>query len=424
MGISSKLATFRDATPSERLKKLNEYLRRIFYDFFYLKGVGLFFLPLGIVFVLIAKALSPWFYVRLTTWKADRIGQQAADMDAFLRGRLLHPDPAAKNKREVYFFIGGQIANWTVIRLIRRHVHVLVGRPLVQTYAFLKVLFPKTPILAKQPSHYRMFEEYEKIPPQFTFTKSELERGRKILRDIGIPEGEPYVCFFARDKKYLQVALKNEDNSYHDYRDCSIETKIPGVELLAEKGVWSLRMGAVVEKPIKCKSSRVIDYASTSWRSDFADIFLLSHCKFVFGGNSGLPSVAWNFNVPVIVANYAPLFLRTVRKGDLFMPKKYWSSREKRFLHFREVIAMGADEWATTDKYREHQIELIENTAEEMTAIALEMNARLDGTWIPHPDDEMLQEKFRALWTKPYRFTGYPSRVGAYFLRENRHLVE
>ena len=57
--------------------------------------------------------------------------------------------------------------------------------------------------------------------------------------------------------------------------------------------------------------------------------------------------------------------------------------------------------------------------------IAVEMNTRLDGKWCPEPEDEELQKKAHDLFpARHFDGTGFPGRIGAVFLRQNKHLMK
>ena len=47
------------------------------------------------------------------------------------------------------------------------------------------------------------------------------------------------------------------------------------MEWLADQGVWVLRMGKIMERPIPTEHPRIVDYAFEPNKSDFLDIWLL-----------------------------------------------------------------------------------------------------------------------------------------------------
>lgn len=135
-------------------------------------------------------------------------------------------------------------------------------------------------------------------------------------------------------------------------------------------------------------------------------------------------SVAWMFNVPVAYANLVPLWLKPVGKEDLFIPKKLWHTGKKRFLTFRETIESKVESFQRSEHYSEADIELVENTSDEILALTKEMHQRLEGTWVMTEEDEELQRRFRAVYAPGHRSHRFPSRIGAEFIRQNRELLE
>jgi len=52
------------------------------------------------------------------------------------------------------------------------------------------------------------------------------------------------------------------------------------------------------------------------------------------------------------------------------------------------------------------------------------MNERLDGGFEYTEEDEELQNQFRSLFQPHHHCYGFPARIGAKFLRQNRELLE
>ena len=181
---------------------------------------------------------------------------------------------------------------------------------------------------------------------------------------------------------------------------------------------------AVAEKLPDLNNSRIIDYASY-YRTDFGDIYLSAKCKFFLGNGAGLLCVPYIFHVPVAMANNIPMNLSpSPRKGDLFIPKKIWSIKEKRFLTFREIVESGIGDYIYSEQYAKAGVKPVENTANEILDLAIEMNERLDGTFKTTEEDEELQKKFHSLFKLHHQCYGTPVRIGTKFLRENKELLE
>ena len=266
------------------------------------------------------------------------------------------------------------------------------------------------------------YDAFNNIPSQLAFTEEEEIKGERLLQHMGIKLGAPFVCFHARDKMYLNLEYSN-DCTYHDYRDCDIQNYLAAAEYLASRGIPALRMGSIVEFALPKSSPGIIDYAKRH-RTDFGDIFLSAKCKFFLGNTAGICCLRWIFKKPSAFANLPHSGMPPFFKGDLFIVKKPWLVGCKRFLTFREVFENGIDEWPRSELFIEGDIELVENTSHEICALAKEMNARIDGTWVSTEEDEELQARYRSLFPPDHPAIGFPSRMGAEFLRQNQELLD
>ncbi len=278
-------------------------------------------------------------------------------------------------------------------------------------------------------------------PAHVSFTSEEEGLGREALRRLGISEGQPFICFHARDAAYDMTQLRaNNSPSLHLHRNSDIQTYLPAVEALVQRGYAALRMGAVVATPLRTTTPGIIDYATVA-RTDFLDVFLCGHCRFFLAGPSGLAIVSVVFRRPVVFVNSIPLehFWRWTL--DLFVPKKLWLRSERRFLTFPEIIRSGTGRLMRTEQYEQRGLEVVNNTPEDIMAVALEMDDRLNGTWQTTEEDEDLQRRFWSLFAnadgavRSHLFDRWPqglarplgpirARIGTEFLRQHRALLE
>ena len=109
-------------------------------------------------------------------------------------------------------------------------------------------------------------------------------------------------------------------------------------------------------------------------------------------------------------------------KENLFIPKKFWSISETRFLTFREVIE-SFDRYTYKNSRTEYGVELVHNTPAEISGVAREMTERLRGTWRTTEEDEQLQRRFVALAGPNHTGYGLSARIGAEFLKEHQDLL-
>lgn len=375
------------------------------------------------VVILVLELIWPLVPVRIGYFNSERIGHLTNNTDAYLRRQVL----LGRSRREFRLMIASVISNRQMLTMMRRKLSCI----LIESRTAARLLRragrwkPDSKVWLFMPVGEYAFKEFTEVPSQISFTPEEMVRGRDSLARMGIGPDDEFVCFHARDRAYLDRSwsIGREVWARHDYRDCDVRNYLPAAEYLASLGMFAVRMGHLVEHPIESSSLRVIDYA-VKYRTDFDDVFLSGNCKFFLANNAGLLCVAKAFDVPVASANWIPIGQALSGPRDVFIPKKLWSIEKKRFLTFREIIMSGVDNWFNSKLYDDAAIEVVENSSEEILALAKEMNARIDGTWVGIDEDEELQRRYRSLYRPDHPSYGFPSRVGAEFLRENQELLE
>ncbi len=459
--LRTKYERFRSKDKMAKWALVGRYLLR----YGVLLPFELVFVFLGLIVYVTLVVLEPYKKVRIGIMKYKKMPAYGTIMELFLRRRSIGKDvsidrvanwlhgtieqvePAAgrvplgretgvKNDKQLlekpkdfWVFLSGKPANYQLMAMIKRHVLVLEHPWAWRAYnLMLRRYVAGSRFHPAIPLDLNDYEVWNSVPPQLSFTPEEQVRGVELLKSVGIDPSAEFICFYARDEVYLKTKFPERDWSYHNHRNCDIDNCIPAAEYLAGQGNFALRMGYIVEKPLRCRHPRVIDYA-THHRSDFGDIYLLAKCKFFLGSNSGLASVPLIFNRPVALTNVIDVTGPATGSRDLTIFKKLWFIEEKRFMTFREIFARGVYIWLnvkqyTQEEYKQAGIEPIENSADEILALAKEMNERLNGTWVGKDEDEELQARFRSLLPPGFPWIGFPGRIGAEFLRQNRQLLD
>ena len=251
--------------------------------------------------------------------------------------------------------------------------------------------------------------------PYINFTKAEEKRGSRELKKIVFPPDTPFVCLIIRDSAYLKSHIPDADFGYHDYRDCDIDNYVLAAETLAERGYYVFRMGTKVEKEFKSDHPRVIDYATTM-RSDFMDIYLAAKCAFCISTSTGLDSVPIAFQKPVVITNLIPFIHAKVSNERIItIPKHILMNGEK--LMFREMLKLRS---LKAEGYAD--VELVENTPEEIRDVVIEMDDRIQGVWDVQEGDNDRQKRFWRQFPCDSSKAG-SSRIGANYLRDNEGLL-
>jgi putative glycosyltransferase (TIGR04372 family) len=182
-------------------------------------------------------------------------------------------------------------------------------------------------------------------------------------------------------------------------------------------------MGVSTAQTFEASHPNIIDYTMQG-RSDFMDIYLLSRCAFYLGDTCGLAEIPKIFRRPVAWANFTSLeHAPTWSEQDIFIPQKLWLRAEQRFLSFREILEGGMGRYQHCHEFDDSGIDVIPNTAQEISGMAQEMDARINGTWVASEADEALQAKFWSLWQPSGLNSEFKCCIGAHFLREHRDLL-
>lgn len=264
---------------------------------------------------------------------------------------------------------------------------------------------------------FSIYREWGDRSPLIRVTDEDRRRGWEWLEQKGVPSGAWFVCFHARESGGRQ-----QDHA-HLHRNVNINTYIPAMEEVVRRGGWCVRMGDPAMQKLPALP-QVIDYASSSERADWLDVFLFGSCRFLVGCNSGPVCVAASFGIPTLVTNSIPLSTAGLLSNDLVIYKRLWSRDESRFLTFAEIMVSRFGQGnCFTQEYEKSNLEVIDNKPEEISAAVIEMIERLDGTVRYNDEDVRLQAAFKGMYKPGHYGYGAASRVGRDFLRGSVDLL-
>jgi putative glycosyltransferase (TIGR04372 family) len=386
------------------------------------KVCNLLISPLGLFLVLLIRLIRPWLLIRISILVSDRIGHFAGNTELYLCERDAGINLPGKRHIDLWYH-NWPICNKQLALMWNRVLHV-GPRWLLGTVYKVNALIPGGDI-HQIPDNTKIDIDVhnfmDKFPPHLNFLTEEEERGQAGLRELGIPEGAPFVCLIVRDSSYLKKSLPWKSWYYHNYRDCDIQNYIQAAQKLAESGYYVIRMGAVVSEAINVSNPLIIDYAFNGTRTDFMDIYLAEKCAFCIVGNSGFEAVPRIFRRPIVYVDHVPFNMINI-DSDRFIStsKKHWLRDENRFMTFKEIFESGGYTFWTTSAYEVMGIDLLESTSEEITAVVLEMKERMEGTWETSEENEEIQRQFWKLFPKTEYHGEIRSRIGADFLLQQK----
>ncbi len=249
----------------------------------------------------------------------------------------------------------------------------------------------------------------------------EIENGVQFLADHRVRSGKEFICYAVRSESYyLKLAKSGVSVKPRSVRNPNEKLYL---QALTRSDLPSFRMGKDIEIAVDAdKYPDVVDYAN-KYRTDFLDVFLISRCKFLLVGNTGLFWMNAIFGKATVHCDLYDIRHQVLTR-DLMIFQKVWLINEKRLANVSEMLKMKS-EYSDERHQARLGIELVKNTAYEIYEACQEMNAQIDGTWKSTPEDEKLQQRYLDLVIK---YSDQPTwrgggRVGTQFLRDNQELL-
>ena len=383
------------------------------------KGLRLLFYPLYAVAARVLSHVGVRF-IDAPLWIFDRVGHLAIDFDSYLKDQLL-----SDRKVIPILLCAGRkpsnealLAHWSqYIRIIRSRWIFWLLQPLMSFPKLVDSLLGYCSVMRGASRTYEVHSRWLDREPLLRLSEVEIARGEAQLRVLGIPEGAWFVCVHSREGGYSPV-----DEWAHSYRNANITDYTEAIRAIVARGGWCVRVGDATMRPLDSMPC-VVDYARSSSKSDWMDVFLCARCRFFLGNSSGLFGVAGIFGRASALANMAPLSSAySPFPGDISIPKLL-KDAQGRMLHLPDAFAGEASELRLTPEFVERGLRQVDNTPQEIAELAIEMMNRLDGHVEDEPDDADLQARFRAL-VQPHHYCWAASaRIGRAFLRRHRVLL-
>lgn len=360
----------------------------------------------SIPIVVIILILNPIVKLRLVRLLSERIGHFALNTEILLclfDERLLSRRGANDDIR-YFFYTHRTISNKQLLKMWKRILPVL-SFPVVcgqvdKILSLLSVQY-RNDVVKKTIENGELASDklrlFERVPRGHVFfTFEEEKRGQVLMEKLGVPHGGQYVCLVVRDALYLEKLCPGYNWQYHDFRNADVMSYKKAALYLAEKGYIVIRMGKWVADKFDVSHPRIIDYANHSLRCDFLDIYLPSKCDFFMSTSTGLDGVAQLFRRPMLFSNIGlPSELQMHLKNSLFIPKKIKNRKTMKMLSFNEIHEIiSFNERVIPEFFIKNDLELIDNTENEITALVQEMEKRLNNDWDQAEIDCGLQKQF------------------------------
>lgn len=412
------LDDLRRAGPRGRLRLMVTYVRKVCYE-----GA----LRLAKAVLLNRLALRLW--VRLLKGRIEffgnshSIGDMAVDVDYYLLWRLAHqPKTIGVHLINKPHLANQYLADFQARALGSQHIIFIRNRFLCQFLESLeRQLFfagPKTPFSYTPADYNEMTRQYN-FHLERQIPADDRRLCRALMEKLGLPPEARFVAVHVREAGFKAHFHRSGHNTF---RDADINTYVPAIEWLIERGLWVVRMGETSVKPLP-QMERVIDYARSALKSDFLDVLLLAECEFLVTCCSGLQMVAHVFNKPFLCANAIPLIGLPYRPSAFWIPKLLWSRRAGRYLTLAEIAQCGAGEYQHTQDYEAAGIEIHANSTEDIREATEELYRWYTGILQVTEEERWSQQAVTKLFPSSYQSYGTQARLCVSFVRRHVDLM-
>jgi len=364
---------------------------------------------IGIIPCIIIRLISPWFIVRIEKLPASNLGDLIAYTALYYCKKKLNIDqPKKKCLDLIYIPFSEKISNKQIVKMWKRKLYLLPFFLLEPIYKANKI-FPgyKTHIIESLTNNPERDIDnlLEKCQPIIEFTNKEEILGKETISKFGLKNGDKFMCLAVRDDSYdnLRIAGRFRDWSYQDFRNNDINNYRLAAEELTKRGYYVFRMGATATKPLKSENPKIIDYANSELRSDFMDVYLGAKCSFSITTQYGILSLFSLFSKAIAQISVPFAASHTHSEKYLLLTKHHILKKEKRKLTLSEIFSYGAAYALDTEIFKLKNIELIENTPEEIKDLAIEIAEIYESKIKISDEDKKLQKKFKNLFSENYK---------------------
>jgi len=370
--------------------------------------------------VIIIRIVRPFLFIRIGRLFSGRIGHFVPDAAEHSVRKSLQ----AQRTYDFYYLFGG-VCNDQWAKMVGRNLRVK-GNWLKYVWHWNDFI-PGGAIhnLPQSLTNSRDLQGLlTKIDVCYEFLEEEGEISREWLRSKGWKEGEPFICLQVRDSSYLDKFDPNKGDFMHDehsYRNSSIEDYLPAINWLTSQGVWVLRMGKLMSKPLD-KMDHLIDYAFDEQKSDLLDVWLFANCDGCISTSTGPDWISALYRKPLLFVNALPFGLLFSMFNSIWVPKKLSWKDSGLNLNLSEHLE---NLYLRTSQYVAAGINISDLTSEEILLATQEFWGRIRGTWDDTDEETKRQDEF---WNHFRSWADYPkyhewrhplSRVGSSWLKSN-----
>lgn len=257
-------------------------------------------------------------------------------------------------------------------------------------------------------------ESHLRIPTQ------ELLNAYQSLEEMGLDLAQPFVCLHVRDGHYHKQHSRSTWQESKSWRNIELQSFGPAIEVLVREGFQVVRLGVHAKERLPgADEKRIFDYATNGFRSGLLDIVLASKCDFMISTSSGIDSLAQVFRKPLYLVGIVAPSQLCIHRRCFSIVQRFFNSGHGRNLSLTESSLLALPSTSDADLAALGLVP-VQNTPEEIAALASEAVLRSKGVWNPTVEDLEMHHRFLALL--PTEFLRFPIRggIGSGFLQKHQ----
>ena len=332
--------------------------------------------------LLVLKLVQPIVRFQLCVVGFHRYGHLALEPEIFLAEREIMKVTNAFHGRVISIWSLGPVAKQSNKYLASKWKQELLVFPswFVSSLHSVGSVFPVLKLDEPKLSITGSMNGLDKTASHVSFKAKEMEEGKKGLVKIGVNPDKPYVCLIVRDGGHYKSKGEIESIGY-EVLNFDINNFSGVAEALIESGFQVIRMGSGSERPFTSKPVGVIDYALSSNRSEFLDVFIAATCEFAVSTQTGPDAVCMLFRRPVLyvdVTSYSQFFFGS--KLATWSPARL--HKNGKILNLSEIVNSEIAWFKDTNLFPKNGISQQKSSSSELKELVLSyirMRGREDG---------------------------------------------
>ena len=240
------------------------------------------------------------------------------------------------------------------------------------------------------------------------------------------------VCLIVRDSKYLKTKYPKGNWGYHNSRDRDIKIFLKLCEHITKYNFYLFRMGSEVESKLNSNNKKIIDYANSSNKSDFMDVYLASRCDYLISTGLGYDALGVLFKKYILYLDIMPLLgMNFFYSYSLTTLAKYFSRKDNKFLSLQNLFDQDLETLSTNDDLKKYDIDLIRSDGDDYKEYFDELYKMKNNTYKFTKIEIELQNEFKNILRKNFKKKGYFKNmtdininISPKFLMKNQYLLK